>query len=148
MEYRSGGWFGFNDRFGVQFYLFPQLRAFAAQCASQWHTRGHGKVIGDVRGYWGWHGVSRLYDSSRVLRLFLPFPSRMPIFQDPARVPHFISHIIFPFTVTLLFIITCRRGSSSPLSRTLTHYAYLLISDVLYDTFTRCGRPFPGLSCI
>ena len=25
---------------------------------------------------------------------------------------------------------------------------YLLISDILYDTQTCCGRPFPGLSCI
>ena len=61
---------------------------------------------------------------------------------------HFVDHVTFPSTVTLLFIITYRRGSSSSLSRTLTHYAYLLISDALYDTLTRCGRPFPGLSCI
>ena len=26
--------------------------------------------------------------------------------------------------------------------------SYLPISDILYDTQTRCGRPFPGLSCI
>ena len=26
--------------------------------------------------------------------------------------------------------------------------SYLLISDILNDTQTRCGRPFPGLSCI
>ena len=38
--------------------------------------------------------------------------------------------------------------ASPSLSRTLTHHAYLLISDALYNTLTRCGRPFPGLSCI
>ena len=46
----------------------------------------------------------------------------------------FVNHVTFPSIVILLFIITCRRGSSSSLSRTLTHYAYLLISDALYDT--------------
>ena len=68
----------------------------------------------------------------------------------PQSYPHpcLINHVTFSSTVTLLFIITCRRGSSSSLSRTLTHYAYLLISGALYDTLTRCGRPFPGLSCI
>ena len=53
---------------------------------------------------------------------------------NPACVPCFVSHVTFPFTVTLLFIITCRRGSSSSLSRTLTHYAYLLIPDTSYDS--------------
>ena len=71
---------------------------------------------------------------------FPPFPSRGP-FAFP--IP--LSHVTFPFPVTLLFIITCRRGTSSSLSWTLTHYAYPLISDVLYDTRTCYGRPFPGL---
>jgi hypothetical protein len=26
--------------------------------------------------------------------------------------------------------------------------SYLPISDILYDTQTCCGKPFPGLSCI
>ena len=155
-----------------------------------------------------------------------PFPSSRShsLFRQPCHLP-FHCH-------TSLSIITCRRGSSSSLSRTLTHYAYLLIflspmpctifrpvvagcydfsslyplerlsrtilsrspsvlpfcrprhlprhyhtslyrhlptwlsftfisdldslclppylliSDILYDTQTRCGRPFPGLSCI
>ena len=67
---------------------------------------------------------------------------------NPVRIPCFVSHVTFPSTITLLLIITCRRDSSSSLSRTLTHYAYPLISDALYDTSTRCGRSFPGLSCI
>ena len=87
-----------------------------------------------------------------VLRLLLPFPSTcllQTVFsKNPIHVPCFISHVTFLSTVTLLFIITCRRGSSLSLSRTLTHYAYPLISDALYATLTCCGRPFPGLSCI
>ena len=68
--------------------------------------------------------------------------------RSPVRIPYSISHVTFPFTVTLLFVITCQRGSSSFLSQTLTHYAYLLISAAPYNTLTHCGRPFPGLSCI
>ena len=78
----------------------------------------------------------------------LPHTYYRPSSPNPVRIPCFISHVTFPSTVTLLFIITCRRGSSSSLSRTLTHYAYPLISNALYDTSTRYDRPFPGLSCI
>ena len=101
--------------------------------------------------------------SNEALRLPYPFPplpvTTFPPFsfphayygppsRSPIRVPSSVSHVTFPFTVTLLSVITCQRGSSSSLSRTLTHYAYLLISGSWYDTSTRCGRPFPGLSCI
>ena len=41
----------------------------------------------------------------------------------PFRQPH---HLLSTFT--LRFFITCRRGSPPSSSRTLTHYAYLLIS--------------------
>ena len=87
-----------------------------------------------------------------VLRLFLPVPLHVPItnrlLQTPFVFPVSPAMSLALFTITLPFIVTCRRGSSSSLSRTLTHYAYPLISATLYDTRTRCGRPFPGLSCI
>ena len=88
---------------------------------------------------------------SCLLRLFLlssPICLLQTIFLRSVHISTLASHVTFPFTITLLFIITCRRGSSSSLSRTLTHYAYPLISDVVYDTAPRYGRPFPGLSCI
>ena len=69
--------------------------------------------------------------SGILLRLFLPLslyvsisdrPFQNPYLHSPFRQPrHLLS------TVTLCFSITCRRGSPSPLSRTLTHYAYFLI---------------------
>ena len=91
------------------------------------------------------------HSRSPLLQLFLPLTFPTPIADcilNLIYVPRFINHVTFLSTVTLLFIITCQRGSSSPLSRTLTHCAYLLTSDTLYDTLTRCGRPFPSLSCI
>jgi hypothetical protein len=83
------------------------------------------------------------------------FPSYFPLIcllQTIPFVPHacsrFASHVTLPSVATLLSIIICRHGSPSSLSWTLTHYAYFLISDILYNTQTCCGRPFPGPSCI
>ena len=74
--------------------------------------------------------------SPLLLQLFLPLSSFLhPLarlsqtvpFQTPIRTPHFVSHVTFLSTIILLLITTCRHGSPSSLSRTLTHYAYLLI---------------------
>ena len=46
---------------------------------------------------------------------------------NPVHTPRFVSHVTSLSIVILLFIITCRRGSPSSLSRTMTHHAYLLI---------------------
>ena len=82
------------------------------------------------------------YDFSTLFPFTVPISDYLP--EAPFIFPIPLSHVTFPFTVTLLLVITCRRDSPSSLSRTLTHYAYLFISDTLYDTLTRCGRPFPG----
>ena len=78
--------------------------------------------------------VEELAGGIRVLRLFLPFPLPYAFPPEPRSCSRSISHVTFPSTITLLFVIICRRGSSSSLSQTLTHYAYLLISEVLYGT--------------
>ena len=86
-----------------------------------------------------------------MLRLLLPLAFPTPIadcIPNPVHIPHFINHVTFPSTVTLLPIITCRHGPSSSLSRTLTHYAYLLISDALYDTWSVMAGPSQAFSCI
>ena len=67
-----------------------------------------------------------------VLRLFSPCSlidsSRAHYgLSSPTSYFGFVNHVTFPSTITLLFVITCRRGSPSSLSRTLTHHAYLLI---------------------
>ena len=98
-----------------------------------------------LHGHGGPNGGLKCYDFSSISLLYAYY--RLPSLY-PIHVPRFVSHITFLSTVILLFIITCRCGPSSSLSQTLTHYAYLLISGTLYDTLTRCGRPFPGLSCI
>ena len=59
------------------------------------------------------------------------YPLYTPISDCPFPNPHSYSTFRQPRhllpTITLHFFITCRRGSPSLLSRTLTHYAYLLI---------------------
>ena len=71
------------------------------------------------------------HNQGHLLRLFLPLPFHMPIpdclLSFPIRISRFVSHVTFLSTITLLVIITCRRGPRPSLSRTLTHYAYLLI---------------------
>ena len=74
--------------------------------------------------------LSRTMTHRALLRLFLllcPYA----YFELPSRIPFvfFASSATSPSssTITLLSFITCRRGSPSSLSWTLTHYAYRLI---------------------
>ena len=107
-----------------------------------------------IRNYHGVHSRSRVVfrpSKGVVLRLFCPlFLTRLLrtifpyfpfvfLFRQPRHLP-FHHHTSLLHHLPTWF--------PSLLSQTLTHYAYLLISDILYDTQTRCGRPFPGLSCI
>ena len=82
---------------------------------------------------------------------FLPFVPRAPI------TDYLPLHI--PVSLTTSPSLPLSHFSSSSLadvvpftlisdSDSLCLPSYLPISDVLYDTQTRCGRPFPGLSCI
>ena len=111
-------------------------RGLSSTYTTRARTRG---VVLHMLG--GWRERTNCYD-------FSTFSFPHAYLPRPRSHSRFVSHVTFPSTVTLLFIITCRCGPSSPLSQTLTHYACLLISDALYDTLTRYGRPFPGLSCI
>ena len=86
---------------------------------------------------------------------FPPFCSHMPItdylplscshsrFRQPRHSPfhcHISLHYHLPTWPSLFILISDSDSLRLP--------SYLLISDTLYDTKTRCGRPFPGLSCI
>ena len=49
--------------------------------------------------------------ATQIVTTFPPFPFHIPITdhlpKSPVRIPSSISHVTFPFTVTLLFVITC-----------------------------------------
>ena len=98
-----------SNRLSLSMHLW-QMSFKTVGCAGNWSTRC-------MRG--------------ALLRLFLPFPFSRTYLGPSLPNPH--SHFPFrqprhlPSTITLRFFITCRRGSPSSLSRTLTHYAYLLI---------------------
>ena len=88
------------------------------------------------------YDFSSLYPFTRLSRTVLSKPLFvLPVSSTTSPSSHYHASLLhhlptwFPFTVI--------SDSDS-----LCLPPYLPISDILYDTQTRCGRPFPGLSCI
>ena len=71
------------------------------------------------------------------------FVSFIFLFRQPRHLPfHYHASPPRHLPTWLFFIILIANSDSLCLP------SYLPISDILYDTQTCCGRPFPGLSCI
>ena len=80
--------------------------------------------------------------SHAYLGLFFPNPHSYSLFRQPRHPPfHHHASLLRHLPTWLPFIVILDSDS-------LCLPSYLPISDILYDTQTRCGRPFPGLSCI
>ena len=85
---------------------------------------------------------SSLHPSTRLIS-DCPFQTPFALPVSSATSPSFHHHISLLRHLPTWFPSIAISDSDS-----LCLPSYLLISDILYDTQTHCGRPFPGLSCI